>query len=71
MVHMTTNALSIPGHRYALRRGLNAWAFRHPNTLRRSAGLRKKQVFHHGLAKGQSRPKRKFLPRMTKDGLQC
>jgi hypothetical protein len=41
MVHMTTNALSIPGHRYVPRRGLNAWAFRYPNALRRRAGLRK------------------------------
>jgi hypothetical protein len=46
MVDMTTNALSIPGHRYVPGRGLNAWAFRYPNTLRRRAGLRKKQAVH-------------------------
>jgi hypothetical protein len=56
MVHMTTNALSIPGHRYVPGCGLKAWAFRDPNTLRRRAGLRKKLTFHHGFAKGQCRP---------------
>jgi hypothetical protein len=41
IVDMTTIALSIPGHRYVPGRGLNAWAFRYPNTLRRRAGCAK------------------------------
>jgi hypothetical protein len=60
MVDMTTNTLSIPGHRYVPGRGLNAWAFRDPNTVRRRAGLRKKQAVHHGLAKGNVAPERPF-----------
>jgi hypothetical protein len=48
----TENRSENRGHRYVLGRGLNAWAFRDPNTLRRRARLREKQAVHHGLAKG-------------------
>ena len=60
MVHMTTNALTIPGHRYVPGRGLNAWAFRYPHTLRRRAGLHKRRHSTTAWRRGKVDPERTF-----------
>jgi hypothetical protein len=61
MVHMTTNALSILGHRYVPRRGLNAWAFRYPNTLPRRARLHKRRHSTAAWQRGKVDPQRKLV----------
>jgi hypothetical protein len=50
MVYIATNALSVPGHHYVPRGGLDGGRFAVQTRLRRRAGLRKKGKFPDGLA---------------------